>query len=603
MRTLIKHLVIGLACGLAAVLLSLTPAVEIVELKTYDLLHVLRSSSPAPDSILLVAIDEASFAEFGLQWPWPRSLHGRLATALSGAGATAVGFDILFPEPSRPEEDRAFAEALGAVGNVVLASEVSTSEGRHFEQKMMVEPIPALKRHVRTGIVSLPLDRDYVVRRMPRRAAPEGLFSEALVATAGRPVAMIPEGTYIFYTSPPNSYLTVSYYQALEPDRYLPKEIFKGKIVIVGKTTTASVEPEKGAVDYFATPFLLLASAKNRLMSGIEVHANMVQNLLAGKFVVRMGSAERAALVLLIGTLAGLLQLRWRPFLSAVFTAAACLGLAAAALVLFDRYGYWVPVFSFILPLGFSYAVFGADAYLHAERKKREIRRAFSHYLSPSVLEAVLADPDGLKLGGAKVEATVLFSDIAGFTAISEQNTPEVVSRLLNRYMTEMTRTIMQHNGTIDKFIGDAIMAFWGAPVPDPEHAMNACRAAVAMRERLVPLNRELRGHGLPEVSFRIGINTGEVIAGNMGSEELFDYTVIGDTVNLASRLEVANKQFGTDILISRFVYDKVKDRIEARTLGKISVKGKAEAIEVCALLAVIERERPIPHRSSDMNQ
>ena len=433
MLPLIKHLVVGSACGLASLLIGLTPAAEIAELKTYDLLHVLRSSSPAPESIVLVAIDETSFAELDLQWPWPRSLHGRLATVLSRAGAAAIGFDILFPEPSRPEEDRAFAEALGAAGNAVLASDVSTSEGRHFEQRMMVEPIPALKRHVRTGIVSLPLDRDYVIRRMPRRAAPEGLFSEALAAAAGRPVATAPEEAYISYASPPNSYLTVSYYQALEPDRYLPKGIFGGKIVIVGRTTTASVEPEKGAADYFATPFLLLASAKNRLMSGIEVHANIVHDLLAGQFVMRMGAEERAALVLLIGTLAGLLQLRWRPLLSAVFTAAACFGLAAAALVLFDRYGYWIPVFSFILPLGLSYAAFGADAYLHAERKKREIKRAFSHYLSPSVLEAVLADPDGLILGGTKVEATVLFSDIAGFTTISEQNAPEVVSRLLNR--------------------------------------------------------------------------------------------------------------------------------------------------------------------------
>jgi adenylate cyclase len=589
MQSLIKHLVVGSVCGLASVLICLTPVAEIVELKTYDLLHVLRSSSPAPESIVLVAIDETSFAELGLQWPWPRSLHGRLATVLRRAGASAIGFDILFPEPSRPEEDRAFAEALGVAGNAVLASDVSISEGKHFEQSMMVEPIPALKRHVQTGLVFLPLDRDYVVRRMPRRTAPEKLFSEALVAAAGRSVATAPEKAYISYASPPNSYLTVSYYQALEPERYLPKGIFGGKIVIVGRTTTASVDPEKGTADYFATPFLLLASAKSRLMSGIELHANIVNNLLTGKFAVRMGAEEGAALVLLIGALAGLLQLRWRPLLSAVFTVAACLGLVAVALFLFDRYGYWVPVFSFILPLGLSYAAFGADAYLHAERKKREIKRVFSHYLSPSVLEAVLADPEGLILGGAKVEATVLFSDIAGFTTISEQNAPEVVSRLLNRYMTAMTRAIMLHNGTIDKFIGDAIMAFWGAPLPDPEHTLNACRAAVEMRKSLVPLNCELRGEGLPELLFRIGINTGEVIAGNMGSEELFDYTVIGDTVNLASRLEGANKQFGTDILISSFVYEKVKESVEAKSLGKINVKGKAEAVEIYALLDVIE--------------
>jgi adenylate cyclase len=603
MRPLIKHLVLGLACGLAAMLLGQTTAAEIAELKIYDLLHVLRSLSPAPENIVLVAIDEASFAELGLQWPWPRSLHGRLAISLSKAGAAAIGFDILFPEPSHPEEDRAFSEALASVGNVVLASEMNTSEGRYFERRMMVEPIPALKQHVRTGIVSIPLDRDYVVRRMPHRAAPEGLFAEALVAAAGRLVATTPEDAYISYGSPPNSYLTVSYYQALESDRYLPKGIFKGKIVIVGRTTVATVESEKGVSDYFATPFLLLASAKNCLMSGIEVHANIVHDILAGEFVTRMGSAERATLVLLIGALAGLLQFHWRPCLSAVFTATACLGLAAAAFILFDRYGYWIPVFSFILPFGFSYATFGADAYLYAEQKKREIKRAFSHYLSPSVLEAVLANPEGLKLGGIKVEATVLFSDIAGFTKLSEQNAPEVISRLLNRYMTAMTKIIMLHNGTIDKFIGDAIMAFWGAPLPDPEHAMNACRAAVEMRERLASLNRELRENGLPEVSFRIGINTGEVIVGNMGSEELFDYTVIGDTVNLASRLEGANKQFDTDILISRLVYDKVKDRIEARSLGKISVKGKADMVEVYALLAIIGGGQPTPHQSPNINQ
>jgi adenylate cyclase len=595
MRTGKKQLVVGLACGLAAMLFSLTPVAEIAELKSYDLLHILRSASPAPDGIVLVAIDESSFAELGLQWPWPRSLHGRLATVLSRAGAAAIGFDILFPEPSHPEEDRVFAEDLGVAGNVVLAADVSSSEGRHFEQQMAIEPIPVLKRNVRTGIVSLPLDRDYVVRRMPRSVAAEGLFSEAIAAAAGRVVATAPEGVYISYQSPPNSYPTVSYYQALNPDRYLPKEIFRQKIVIVGRTTTATVDPEKGIADSFATPFLLAAT--NRLMSGIEVHANITHDLLAGEFVVRMRSATRSVFVLLIGALAGLLQLRWRPLRSAVVTAAASLGLAVAALVLFEQYRYWIPVFSLVLPVSLSYVVFGVDAYLDAERKRREIRRAFSCYLSPSVLEVVLADPDKLKLGGTRVEATILFSDIAGFTTLSEQNTPEAVSRLLNRYMTVMTRIIMRHNGTIDKFIGDAIMAFWGAPLPDPEHAMNACRAAVEMRDRLASLNRELSEQGLPEVSFRIGINTGEVIVGNMGSEELFDYTVIGDAVNLASRLEGANKQFGTDILISSFVADKVKGRVEEEPLGTISVKGKAEAVAVSALRGLVGQGSPPARR------
>jgi adenylate cyclase len=319
-------------------------------------------------------------------------------------------------------------------------------------------------------------------------------------------------------------------------------------------------------------------------MSGIEVHANIAHGFLTGDYVVRMGSAQRAALVLLIGALASLLQARWRPLRSAFLTVAATLALTVLALFLFEHAGYWLPLFSLILPLGLAYVVFGADAYLRAERKRQEIKRAFAHYISPAVLEEILADPAKLKLGGVKVEATILFSDIAGFTTISERNTPEVISKLLNKYMTAMTRIITSHNGTIDKFIGDGIMAFWGAPLADPKHALNACRAALAMQQRLPSLNQELRELGLPEVSFRVGLNLGEVIVGNMGSQELFDYTVIGDPVNLAARLEGANKQFDTQILVSSFLYERVRERVEAAPLGRITVKGKTDSVEVYAL-------------------
>jgi adenylate cyclase len=376
----------------------------------------------------------------------------------------------------------------------------------------------------------------------------------------------------------------VSYYQALDPDRYLPKDIFKGKIVIIGRTTTVSVEPQKGTTDTFATPFLFLSSAKNRLMSGVEVHANIVHDFLTGEFVNRLSPAFATVLIVLIGILGSLIQINWKPFRSAIIMFVLLILVVALAFTLFARCRYWVPVFSMALPLPISYLIFGADAYLGAERKKLELKKVFSRYLSPSVLETVLANPESLKLGGIKVEATILFSDIAGFTSISEQNPPEVIAQLLHRYMTAMTRIITHHNGTIDKFIGDAIMAFWGAPLPDPDHALNACRSAVGMRKGLVQLNDELRKRGLREVSFRIGINTGDVIAGNMGSEDLFDYTVIGDPVNLASRLEGANKEFGTDILISGFVYDKVKDMAEVIPLGMINVKGKTEAVNVYSL-------------------
>lgn len=581
MGTLIKQLAVGLTCGLVAIFFALTPAVEMVELKIYDLLHILRPLRPASDSIVLVAIDESSFAELGLQWPWPRSIHARLTTALSKAGAAAIGFDILFPESSSPEEDRTFAEAIQRARMVVLASSVSITKDAHFDRQAAIDPLPDLKQHARTGRVSLLFDRDNIIRKVPRAPSSEQLFGEALVGAAGLPAIVPPNDAYIAFRSPPNSYPTVFYHQALEPDQFFNNDLFRGKIVIVGKSTAPSVEARPGEADYFGTPLLFLTK---HLMSGIEVHANIVHGFLTGDYVVRLGSAESAALVLLVGALAGLLQLRWQPLRSALLAGAAIVGLSGLALLLFEHGSYWVPLFSLTFPLGLSYIVGGADAYLRAERKRQEIKRAFAHYVPPAVLEGILADPSKLRLGGVKVEATILFSDIAGFTTISERHTPEVISKLLNRYMTAMTRIITSHNGTVDKFIGDGIMAFWGAPLEDPEHALNACRAALAMRDRLPLLNCDLRELGLPAVSFRIGINLGEVIVGNMGSEELFDYTVIGDAVNLASRLEGANRQFGTEILISSFLYKRVRERVEAKPLGTISVKGKAKAVEVFAL-------------------
>ena len=209
----------------------------------------------------------------------------------------------------------------------------------------------------------------------------------------------------------------------------------------------------------------------------------------------------------------------------------------AAAYFAFERLTLWIPTFSVALPVFLPYAIFGIEAYVRSEKKRKEIQKTFSHYLSPSILENVLAHPESLRLGGEKVEATVLFSDIAGFTTIAEGMAPEEVANLLNRYFGEMTKIIFEYKGTVDKFIGDGVMAFWGAPVPDSDHALNACRAAIAMQRRLKSFREELRGLRLPEIFIRISIHTGPVIVGNMGSSELFDYTALGDTVNLASRL------------------------------------------------------------------
>jgi len=580
-----RHLFIGLLLGLTAFLFSLTPPGDLLELKGYDLLHSVRHNSSQPTEIVLVIIDEPSFAELRLQWPWPRSLHARLIDRLTEAGASVIGLDILFSEPSQPNEDRALTEAIRRAGSVVLASDISVSGNATFQQEMVIEPIAALRDNAVTGLVTVPLDRDFVVRRFyPARSA-ERLFAEQIALLHTKKKTSIPTGAYIHFSGRPNSIPAVSYYQALDPSHYLPRDFFKGKTVLVGRATAASPEPDKGLADYFATPFL--SSMKDRLMSGVELHAVMAGNVMQGLFVMRAGAFILIPLFLFLGLSASLLQLRWQPLRSAIAALLGSIFYVGFIYYAFTMQRIWLPTSAALIPFVLSYAGFGAQAYLQSERKKQQIKKAFSKYLSPSVLKSVLADPDNMKLGGEKIEATILFSDIAGFTTISEKCEPEEISRLINTYMTAMTSIILKYNGTIDKFIGDAIMAFWGAPVPDPDHALNACRTAVEMQERLITLRNELKGMGLPEITVRIGLNTGMVIAGNMGSEDLFDYTVLGDAVNLASRLEGANKQFGTDIMISGFTYEKVADRVEARLLGRISVKGKTEEVEVYELTRV----------------
>lgn len=581
-----RHLYIGLLSGLTAFLISLLPVVELIELKGYDLLHLLKKPARSADEIVIVGIDEPSFAEIGKQWPWPRSLHARLVENLKKEGASVIGLDIIFAEPSSPNEDRVLSEAIKSAGNVVLASDMMTISGKSYIQEMAIEPIPFIRKDASVGLTSIALDRDNVVRRFYPLKHEGKSFSEQAAGVYTGKTHRIPADSLIDYSGPPQTFTTISYYQALEPAVHLPKDFLKGKLVLVGKTVIATPEPEKAVADYFATPFFF--SGKGGLMSGVEIHANMTRNFITGSFISKTGRAGTFLFFMFAGVAGSILQFRWRPVLSGIIAVMALGFYLTVAGLSFMKYNLWLPTFSVALPFFIPYAIYGIMSYLNSEKKRKEIKNAFSHYLSPSVLETILASPEKLRLGGDRVEATILFSDIVSFTTISESMHPEEVSDLINKYLNEMTRIITEHNGTIDKFIGDAIMAFWGAPVPDPDHALNACRAAVEMQERMKLVRVEFIEKDLPEIFIRIGINTGPVIAGNMGSTDLFDYTVLGDAVNLASRLEGANKEFGTAILISQAVYEKTRGKIIARPLGSIKVKGKTKEVEVYELVGCL---------------
>ncbi|MFZ5569125.1 MAG: CHASE2 domain-containing protein [Thermodesulfobacteriota bacterium] len=585
----------AVAGSLLAVLLGLSSPLGLMKSADrvfYDLCHPDQAASRRSDpdvieDIVIVAIDQPSFDELNMQWPWPRSLHARLIDTLTREEAAVIALDLLFDRPTSAAQDQALAGSIAASGRVVLASAEEPQKGAGFSGTVLVRPMDMLRRHAAVGLATVPLDPDNVVRRYydlpPEESSFAGATAGRFSGTAIRPAA----GAYIPYAGPPYTFQTISYYQALSPEEFLPPDFFKNKIVLVGlsvKTTAGKDRP-----DTFATPYQRSGAAD--YMSGVEVQANMIAGLLRRNWITTAGPSAACLLVVLSAVAGSLLQAGWRPVKSAMLAAGAALAYLSAAFICLRWAGLLIPatlpLAAFILP----YGLFGGRAYLQGEKRRREIRNAFSKYLSPAILQVVLDNPGALELGGRKRLVTVFFSDLAGFTTISEKLAPEEVAAFLNRYFDVMTEIIFQHKGTVDKFIGDAIMAFWGAPVADPDHSVNACRAALAMQARMESLRRDMQAEGMPALSMRIGLNTGEAIVGNMGSSRLFNYSLLGDTVNLASRLEGANKEFGTAILISRSVVDHAGGKIVVKSLGDIRVKGKAEATAVFELTGMSPEE------------
>jgi len=321
------------------------------------------------------------------------------------------------------------------------------------------------------------------------------------------------------------------------------------------------------------------------LTYGVEIHANMLQMILSENYLHTFPYVGELILFIILSVLVFGFTLYLPTFWGLFFTVV-LRGLYF--LTAFVMFGQWNTIIQVSTPILVILMTFGGHTiyrYILSQHEKKMITGAFAHYVPEKVVSQILADPERLQLGGEEREVTVMFTDIAGFTSISEKLKPAELVKLLNEYLPEMADTVLAHDGIIDKDEGDAIMAEFGVPVAYDNHAFMACKTAVEMQNKLVKLREKWKKEGRPELRARIGINTGEVIVGNMGSRDVFDYTVMGDAVNLGSRLEGANKFYGTYIMISEFTYSQVKDEFYARELDLIKVKGKNEPIKVFQLI------------------
>jgi adenylate cyclase len=382
----------------------------------------------------------------------------------------------------------------------------------------------------------------------------------------------------IDYYGPAETFPTVSLAAVVQ--RTLPLGLFRDRIVLIGPTAT-------GIADMAVTPFQQMA------FPGVEVHANFIDNLLRGSFI-RRGLRENLvdlAFLVLFSLVAGVVLSTMRPG-PATRVVLYFLGVFLwLAYYLFAQHRVWIAVFSPTATLIVTYASIISYRILFEEREKKKVRGAFQQYVPPGLISQLLERPELLRLGGEEKPLTAMFSDIRGFTTLSEGLSPTALVELLNEYLSAMTEIIFHNWGTLDKYIGDAIMAFWGAPYPQTDHALRACRAALQMVDKLLELQADWAAQGRPRIDIGVGINTGPMLVGNMGSSRRFNFTVMGDNVNLASRLEGINKQFGTRLIISEGTFAEVRGEMVARELDLIRVKGKLKPVRIYELLGTADQQ------------
>ncbi len=551
----------------------------------FDFASAVLAPKPAGD-VVIVAIDEPSFAEIGRQWPWPRSLHAELVRALRAAGARLIALDMVFAEPSTPDADAALAAALGP--DVLLAADETVIETPQADQRIRVEPLPELlATGAKSGIVSVALDADGVLRRAP---ASGRSFAAEAASTPGPP-----PGALIRFRGGPRAYRTVSYYQALKPADFLPPDVFKGKTVFVGLSLQTAASATVSQADAFATPF---TATTGRLTSGVEAQATVFDALRSGD-LARPAPAlvELAMLVFAAAAGAGLSRGRvsWKVVAASVGLALAFVGASLLALEVADVWLTPVPAALALL------AVVGVGAaldYARERRARREIEKAFGQYLAPEVVERLARDPSALRLGGERRTLTILFADVRGFTTLAERmkDDPERLTSLVNRLLGPLSEAVLAERGTIDKYIGDCVMAFWNAPLDAPDHAGRAVAAGLRMLRAVDRLNDELSaeagGENALKLAIGVGINTGDCVVGNLGSEKRFDYTAVGDAVNLASRLESASRFYGVPMLIGEATARALPGPVVE--LDRIAVKGKADGV---AVFTVLDADGPAPRQ------
>src|SRR5215831_15288077 len=597
---------------------------EEVRLRTFDFYQRLRPRQTESRPVVIVDLDEASLKDIG-QWPWPRTIVADLVTKLTQLGAVAIGFDVIFAEPDRmspsiaatsfrnldeetrnklqsmPNNDEVLAQAIRrsrvVVGQVGSATPVPRSQAestlktgfavRGPDPGPFLVTFPGLLRNVPLieeaaagrGVFSILPERDGIVRRVPIIMQAQGSLVPSLsiellrVVTNSGVILVRTDQAGVQSVAVPGLEVPTDqngrfwvHFNGHDPARYVSaKDVLQGRV------------------------------PRDR----VEVHAQVVESVLTKSLLTYPNYAIGAEL--LVAVLGGLAIIMAAPMLraSTVIALGAILvtALIGASWYLYSQYNLLIDFTYPLMSIGFVYLTLIFVNYFQEQKQRQQIRAAFGYYLSPALVEQLARSPEKLVLGGEERRMTILFSDVRGFTTISEsyKQDPQGLTRLMNRFLTPLTNAIIERNGTIDKYIGDAIMAFWNAPLDDPQQEINACEAALEMLARADRLNQEFKreadqnGGKFMPLHIGIGLNTGPCVVGNMGSDFRFNYSVLGDTVNVASRLEARTKDYRIPIVIGEATAQKAKERFATMEIDRIQVKGKTQPETVFTVLGRAE--------------
>lgn len=574
---------LGLALGVALAVFCRGDLVQTELGREFDLWSRHLPAPPQTLPIVVVAIDDASIQRMGRRWPWPRRLHARLIDQLLAQGVSLIAFDILFDQPSTEEDDAALAAAIArAGGRVVLAAKIVTEDSPAGRSWRRVDPLP---RFVAAGaeiaLVQVDLDGDDVVRRQPdSKQALWRVLAQRLEREIPEVAADLATGRdrYIRYLGPTGSYDYLPVSQALDASRFVAPGALAGTLAMVGRTGVAAVDIGVAEPDLFKTPY---STRRGSRLPGVELHATLVENAVGHHLIERapdwlMQLLVAAAVTLLVGLGVGR-SLRWQWLTMALLAAF----LFALGWALFRFQHFWLPVGPALLALFGVQLGQGYWVYRRERRARLEIRRMLALYLPERLVHELERHPERLALGGSQRELTVMFTDLAGFASLAEGMAPAEVAEALNHYFAAMHQEVFAWEGTLDKFIGDAIMAFWGAPRQDPLQADHALACALAMQAAMPAINARLAEHGWPALTMRIGLHSGHAVVGNLGSPLRFSYTALGDDVNLAARLEGANKFYGTVTLLSGETVARLSRRDRLRRVDRVRVKGRAQTTDL----------------------